>query len=200
GEAGTVAESFRMAPRRVGRVPATLVSANDARGYVYAVLELAERVQFGGDPLKSLQLTNAVEERPANETRSVSRYFCSELEDKPWYYDKEFWSGYLDHLVASRFKRFALAFGLEYDFPRGVTDDYFHFVYPYLVDVPGYPQVRVMQLAAADGTRLATPKPLSAEERARNLAMLRFIASETAARGLQFQLGIWTHAYQWTDS
>jgi hypothetical protein len=200
GEAGTVAESFRMAPGRVGRVPATLVSANDARGYVYAVLELAERVQFGGDPLKSLQLTNAVEERPANETRSVSRYFCSELEDKPWYYDKEFWSGYLDHLVASRFNRFTLGFGLEYDFPRGVTDDYFHFVYPYLVDVPGYPQVRVMQLAAADGTRLATPKPLSTEERAKNLQMLRFVAAETAARGLQFQLGIWTHAYQWTDS
>ena len=30
--------------------------------------------------------------------------------------------------------------------------------------------------------------------------MLRFIAAETAARGLHFQLGIWTHAYEWTDS
>ena len=30
--------------------------------------------------------------------------------------------------------------------------------------------------------------------------MLRYIASETGARGLHFQLGIWTHAYQWTDS
>jgi hypothetical protein len=30
--------------------------------------------------------------------------------------------------------------------------------------------------------------------------MLRYIAAETSARGLQFQLGIWTHAYQWTDS
>lgn len=170
------------------------------RGYAYAVLELAERVQFGGDPVKSLQLTNVVEERPSNETRSVSRYFCNELEDKPWYYDKEFWSGYLDHLVASRFNRFTLGFGLEYDFPRGVTDDYFHFVYPYLVDVPGYLQVRVMQLAAADGTRLVAHRPLSTEECAKNLQMLRFVAAETAARGLQFQLGIWTHAYQWTDS
>ncbi|UWZ81673.1 hypothetical protein [Occallatibacter riparius] len=177
-----------------------LVSAIDTRGFVYALLELAERVQYGDDPLKSLQLAAALQDQPANEVRGVSRYFCSELEDKPWYYDRSFWSGYLDRLVASRFNRFTMAFGLEYDFPRGVTDDYFHFVYPYLVDVPEYPQVRVIQVAAADGTRLATPTPLSADERAKNLDMLRFIAAETAARGLQFQLGIWTHAYQWTES
>ncbi len=200
GALSSAPESLRVTPGTVGRGPAILVSASDARGFVYALLELAERVRYGDDPFRSLQLTKAVEESPANEVRGVSRYFCSELEDKPWYYDREFWSAYLDHLVASRFNRFTFGFGLEYDFPRGVTDDYFHFVYPYLVEVPGYSQVRVMQLAAADGARLATPIPLSAAERARNLDTLRFVAAETAARGLQFQLGIWTHAYQWTDS
>ncbi len=193
-------ESLRMTGGKVGGVPAVLVSASDPRGFVYAILELAERVRYGDDPFRSLQLTNPIEEKPANEVRSVSRHFCSELEDKPWYYDREFWSAYLDHLVESRFNRFTFAFGLEYDFPRGVTDDYFHFVYPYLVEVPGYSQVRVMQLAAPDGVRLATPKALSTEEREKNLETLRFVAAETAARGLQFQLGIWTHAYQWTDS
>jgi hypothetical protein len=200
GERLNIAESLRMTPGRVGGVPAILVSAPDPRGFVYALLELAERVRFGDDPFRSLQLTESVAEEPANEVRSVGRYFCSELEDKPWFYDREFWIGYLDHLVASRFNRFTFAFGLEYDFPRGVTDDYFHFVYPYLVDVPGYPQVRAMELATADGVRLATPKALSTEERDKNFETLRFVAAETAARGLQFQLGIWTHAYQWTDS
>ncbi len=200
GKRLTIAESLRITPGRVGRIPAILVSAPDPRGFIYALLELAERVRYGDDPFRSLQLTESVEEEPANEVRSVSRYFCSELEDKPWFYDREFWIGYLDHLVASRFNRFTMAFGLEYDFPRGVTDDYLHFVYPFLVEVPGYPQVRAMQLAAAGGNRLATPTALSAAERSRNLAMLRFVASETAARGLQFQLGIWTHAYQWTES
>ena len=52
----------------------------------------------------------------------------------------------------------------------------------------------------SDGNTLPTPVPLSVEEREKNLAMFRFIATETAARGLQFQLGIWTHAYEWTDS
>ncbi|MGB6193398.1 MAG: hypothetical protein WBF42_13105, partial [Terracidiphilus sp.] len=200
GSPMTAPESLRMSPGRVGPAPATLVSATDARGFVYALLELAERVQFSTKPVEALSLMQVVEEKPANEERSISRYFCSELEDKPWYYDKAFWQGYLDRLVASRFNRFTLAYGLGYDFPRGVTGDYFHFVYPYLVEVPGYESVRVMQLAASDGTRLATPVLLSREEREKNFEMLRFIAAETGAHGLQFQLGIWTHAYAWTDS
>src|ERR1019366_5341851 len=53
------------------------------------------------------------------------------MEDKPWYYDKAFWSRYLDLLVAARFNRFTFSYGLEYDFPRGVTDDYFHFPSPH---------------------------------------------------------------------
>lgn len=199
-ELGTVAESLQLTPGLCGKSPAVLLSALDARGFAYGLLELAERVQFGVDPIAALQLTQAVKETPANAVRSVSRYFCSELQDNPWYNDKTFWTGYLDRLAASRFNRFTLAFGLGYDFPRGVTGDYFHFAYPYLVDVPGYPRVRVVQLAAADGTRLATPRPLSTQEREKNLEMLRFIAAETGARGLQFQLGIWTHAYAWTDS
>ena len=196
----TAPESLRLAPGKLGRTPATLVAANDVRGFVYGLLELTERVQFAANPLQALSLPHVVDEQPANETRSVSRYFCSEIEDKTWYYDKAFWRGYLDRIIASRFNRFTLAYGLGYDFPRGVTGDYFHFVYPYLVEVPGYENVRVMQLAAPDGARLPTPVQLSAGEREKNFEMLRFIAAETGARGLQFQLGIWTHAYAWTDS
>jgi len=195
----SAAESFRLTQGRYLTAPAILVSGSDARGYVYALLELAERVAFGADPTTALHLAKAVEEEPANEVRSVGRYFSSELEDKPWFYDKDFWQGYLDLLAASRFNRFCLAFGLEYDFPRGVTSDYLNFPYPYLVEVPGY-DLRVMQLAAADGTRLATPVALSGEERKKNLEAVKFIAAQTAARGLHFQLGIWTHAYAWTDS
>jgi hypothetical protein len=191
---------LRLSAGKVGRARALLVSGGDVRGYVYGLLELADRVRYGADPVEALRLTAVVEEKPANDVRCVSRYFCSELEDKSWYYDKAFWTGYLDSVVANRFNRFTMAYGLEYDFPRGVTDDYLHFAYPYLIDVTGYPGVRVMQLAAPDGTRLPTPLPVSKAERDRNFDMLRFIAAETGARGLHFQLGIWTHAYQWTDS
>jgi hypothetical protein len=190
-------ESIRLTPGRLAETPAIWVSAIDQRGFIYGLLELAERVQFNPDPAAALQLTGTIEETPANEVRSIARAFCSEIEDKEWYYDKEFWRGYLDVLVASRFNRFNFAFGFGYDFPRGVTGDYFHFPYPYLVEVPGY-DVRVVRLTNEAGEQ--NPTPFSAEEREKNLEMLRFIAAETSARGLQFQLGIWTHAYEWTDS
>ncbi|HUV97704.1 MAG TPA: hypothetical protein VMV98_09560 [Acidobacteriaceae bacterium] len=194
------AESVRLAPGRMREVPAVLVSAIDSRGFVYGLLELAERVQFGTNPMQALHLNVAVEEKPANDVRCIGRYFCSEIEDKPWYYDKKFWRGYLDLLVASRFNRFNLGFGLGYDFPKGVTGDYLHFLYPYLVEVPGYEGVRVLRLATPEGKPLASAEPLSVEERNKNMEALRWIAAETGKRGLQFQLGIWTHAYAWTDS
>ena len=145
------------------------------------MLELAERVQSNSDLATGLHLDQAHEDHPANQVRSVSRLFCSEVEDKPWYYDKDFWRGYLDVLAASRFNRFNFTFGLGYDFPRGVTGDYFHFPYPYLVDVPGY-DVRVVRLANEAGEQ--NLPPFTAEEREKNLQMLRFIAAETSARGL----------------
>jgi len=192
-------ESFALTPIRYAGVQATIVSGSDVRGYVYGLLELAERVRFGADARTALRVAEPILERPANEVRSVGRYFCSEVEDKPWLYDKDFWLGYLDLLVACRFNRLCLAFGLEYDFPKGVTSDYLHFPYPYLLNVPGY-NVRVMQRAAPDGTMLPAPVELSDHERQMNLEALKFIAAQTAARGLDFQLGIWTHAYKWTDS
>lgn len=163
----------------------TVVASGGARGLVYGLLELAERVQTSADPLSALHILHPVHERPASRVRSLLRAFCSKVEDPAWFYDKEGWSRYLDLIVASRFNRVQMAFGFGWDFPRGVTEDYFHFVYPYLVDVPGY-DVRV--------------EPLAAGERARNFDMLKFLTREAGLRGLDFQLGIWTHAYKWVES
>ncbi|HWB85496.1 MAG TPA: hypothetical protein VG675_15235 [Bryobacteraceae bacterium] len=179
------AEAFALKPAALRSKPAVLACASDARGLVYALLELADRARYEPDVVSVLKTASAANEHPANELRSNSRAFVTEVEDKAWYYDKDFWRAYLTTLATNRFNRFNFALGMGYDFPRGVTGDYFHFPYPYLVDVPGY-HVRVV--------------PLSAAERERNMEMLRFITDETAARGIEFQLGIWTHAYAWTDS
>jgi hypothetical protein len=190
-------ESLHLTPGRLFGTQAVWVSASGERGFVYGLLEMAERVQFLPEPLAALHLDAAIEEKPANEVRSVCRLFCSEVEDLPWYYDKDFWRTYLDALAASRFNRFNFSYGLAYDFPRRVTGDYLHFPYPYLLEVPGY-DVKIVRLANEAGEK--NLPPFSAEEREKNLKALQFIAAETSARGLQFQLGIWTHAYAWTDS
>ncbi len=184
-------ESTALIPGHLNQAPSVLATGSDVRGITYAILELADRVRSatseGRDPITALHLAAPYIETTPNKVRAVSRGFCSELEDKPWYYDRAFWTQYLDTLAAARFNRFALTFGLGYDFPNGVTGDYLHFPYPYLVEVPGYEQVNV-------------EPALQPGERQRNFEALQFIAAETARRGLEFQLGIWTHAYAWTNS
>jgi hypothetical protein len=164
-----------------------LATGSDVRGIVYAVLELADRIRLSDLPMLELQLAAPLVETTPNKVRSVARAFVSEIEDKAWFYDRAFWTAYLDTLAAARFNRFNFALGFGWDFPRGVTGDYFHFPYPYLVEVPGYEQVHV-------------EPALEHGERQRNLETLQFIAAETARRSMDFQLGIWTHAYEWTDS
>ncbi len=157
----------------------------DPRGLSYALLELADRVQHSENTVASLAVPKPVIERPANTVRSVTRLFSSDIEDKPWYNDREMWPEYLSTIAAQRFNRFNLSFGLGYDFLTSVTDAYFLFVYPFLLSVAGY-NVRVPQLPDA--------------ERDHNLEMLRFIGEQTAARGMEFQLGLWMHGYRWNNS
>src|SRR5262249_31835183 len=148
----------------------------------YGLLEVADRLTYSNAPLATLRNPEPLIEKPVNPIRSVTRYFESDVEDKSWFYDKSFWESYLSMLVAQRFNRFSLAFGLGYNRPRNVHDAYFYFAYPFLFSVPGH-KVLV--------------RGLPNEERDRNFAMLRWIGDEVTARGLDFQLGIWTHAYQW---
>ena len=157
------------------------VSGADVRGLVYALLEAADRVRFAG----AFHLPEPFTEKPANSIRCISRCFESDVEDKSWFHDRAFWRAYLSMLAAQRFNRFSLTLGLGYNAPRGVTDAYFYFAYPFLLAVPGY-DVHAVGLPDA--------------ERDRNLETLQFIGKETVARGLQFQLGLWTHAYQWINS
>ncbi len=56
GQKPTGEESLRMSPGQVGRTPALLVEATDALGFVYALLELAERVEYGADVRGALHL------------------------------------------------------------------------------------------------------------------------------------------------
>jgi hypothetical protein len=178
-------EALALRPEKRDSRSVLTAAGSDPRGLVYALLELADRAAHADDPRAALALRAAVTERPANVIRSVTRCFVSNVEDKPWFHDRSMWPAYLTMLATQRFNRFSLAFGIGYDFTRQIRDCYLHFAYPFLLGVPGY-QVRAV--------------PLADEERDRNLEMVRYISEQTAARGLQFQLALWTHAWQWTES
>jgi hypothetical protein len=183
--APTEAESLCLAQSETDGRTVLLAAGTDALGLVYAVTELADRVSCLATGRRALEFAQPVIERPASRTRSMMRGFCSEVEDKDWFYDRDFWRSYLTTLVTSRLNRLSLPLGMGYNSAHGVTDGYLVFPYPFFVAVPGF-DVRA--------------KNLSDEECTRNLGTLKFIGEECARRGLRFQLGIWTLAYQWPAS
>jgi hypothetical protein len=178
-------EALALAQSKAAGRDLLLASGADPRGLAYALLELADRVRHSEDPLAAIDVRRPILERPANRIRGINRSFVSDVEDKAWFNDRSFWEQYLSMLATQRFNRLSLTLGLGYNFPRNVTDAYFYFAYPFLVSPPGH-RVRAVNLPDS--------------ERDRNLEMLRFISDQTVARGIEFQLAIWTHAYQWVNS
>jgi len=175
------------APQALGLVPgksALLACGYDSLGLVYALLDLADRVRNGAGAA-ALQVRKPIAEQPANTVRGVTRLFVSDVEDKSWFYDRALWIDYLTTLATHRFNRFNLTFGVGYNGASNIPDSYFYFAYPFLLPVPGY-NVRAAGLPDS--------------ERDQNLEMLKFISEQTVARGLQFQLGLWMHGYEWIDS
>jgi len=183
--APTEAESLCLVQSEAEGRPVLLAAGADAIGLVYALTELADRVSCLATGRSALEFTEPVIERPASRTRSMMRGFNSEVEDKVWFYDRDFWRSYLSMLVTSRVNRLSLTTGMGYNSASGISDGYLLFPYPFFVAVGGY-DVRA--------------KGLSDEEREHNLATLKFIGEECARRGLRFQLGIWTLAYKWKGS
>jgi len=159
-----------------------ILACGDVRGLMYALLELADRARHSDSPLSALEQPEAIAERPFNSIRGVGRIFSSDIQDKPWFYDRDMWPSYFSMLATQRFNRFSLNFGIGYDFLDDVRDAYFLFAYPFLLSVPGY-NVRAVNLPD--------------RERDRNLEMLQFISAQAVAHGIDFQLGIWTHGYRW---
>ncbi len=180
-----VPEAIGLASAGIADRSAVVACGNDARGLMYALLDVADRISRTDPPLAALRTIRPTVEAPSNRIRSVARLFASDVEDKGWFRDKAFWREYLTMLARERFNRFNLTLGLGYDFARQVRDAYFYFAYPFLLAVPNY-NVRVIGL--------------SEKERDENLELLKFMSDEAVQRGLDFQLGIWTHTYRWTDS
>jgi hypothetical protein len=178
-------ESLCLVRTQAGGRSGLLAAGTDERGLVYALTELADRVSSLATGRAALEFAEPVVESPASRIRSILRGFSSEVEDKEWFYDRDYWRSYLTMLVSCRVNRLNFALGMGYNSVEHVTDGYLVFPYPFFVEVPG---------------RVVRAHGLADDERVRNLATLKFIAKECARRGLLFQLGIWTLAYQWMNS
>ena len=94
-------ESLALVAARPAGRQALPASGSDARGLVYALLEVADRVRHSPPP-EPLRYDKPMVERPANAVRSAMRSFTCEALDKPWFYDREMWPRYLTMLANAR--------------------------------------------------------------------------------------------------
>lgn len=177
------AESFAVARLTLPDGERLVLVGADARGSVYGLLELVDLLECAEDPATALSTIQPSYQHPRVAVRSVSRMFACQRTDLAWFHDRAFWDEYLTELAKQRFNRFSLGFGLAYDYliDKRVTDNYFCFLYPFILSVPGY-DVAVAGLTEA--------------ERRRNLESLQYVAAAAAQRGLEFSLGLWNHAYR----
>lgn len=146
-----------------------LIAGSDARGLSYALLEAARALELAPEGQGPLAAVPAVIEAPFLAERSMTMHLFNADLETSWYFDEDFWRDYFKMLASNRYNNFTLTFSDQ--------TNYLTPIYAFLVDVPGYADVRV--------------KGLTREDRARNLRMLRRIAELARERGLDFTLGIW---------
>ena len=149
-----------------------VIAGHDDRGLTYALRDAARGIAvLPKEKPWHEGLTPAVEQ-PFLKVRNVSVHLFNADCEREWFFSEEFWRFYFQRLSLSRFNRCTLTFCDQ--------TNYLCPPYAYLVEMPEYPDVRV-----ADCT---------AEQRAKNLAMVRRIAELADEYAVDFDLGIWMQA------
>ncbi|MDQ2948674.1 MAG: hypothetical protein M3Y27_22505, partial [Acidobacteriota bacterium] len=143
------------------------ITGSDERGLMYGLLEAAAQIRASG------RLSDA-SGCPDVAMRGI-RYFLHNHDlEQNWYYSRDYWDDYFAMLARNRFNRFNLVFAHQ--------TNYLAPPYPFWLDLPEFPQIRV--------------PGLSADQRNTNLQMLQYISQAAADHGIDFTLGVWEHNIQ----
>ena len=169
-------ESLVLHPLAAGGV---LICGRDECGLMYALLEAARSVELAAPEVDVCAAITPAIQSPHLAWRSMQLFLCNRRLEEVWFYDEEFWDEYLERLARCRYNNLSLTFGHQIA--------YLSPPYPFLLEVPEFPQVR--------------PIGFTAEQCARHLDMLIRIAEWTRQRGLHFTFGVWSqHAQDYGDS
>lgn len=151
------------------------VAGSDARGLMYGLLEVAERVGWAESPPAPFSEVRDTEEKPYCPERALSIYTFNRAYWESRFYDEAYWTRYLDLLAQNRFDSLVVIFGYE-------NGGFLAPCYPYFFDVDGFPGVRMVGI---------TP-----EQQRRNLDALNRLIQMAHERGIKFTVGIWDHIYR----
>jgi len=168
-------EALMVRRRQVQGKPAVILCGSDARGLMYAALDVAERVLWndaGGNPFLYVQDAS---EKPDILERAVSIYTMQRAYFESRLYDETYWQRYFDMLARSRINSFVVIFGYE-------NGGFMAPPYPYFFDVAEFAQVKLIGITA--------------EQQQRNVAAFRKMIEIAHAHGIDFTAGIWDHIYR----
>ena len=154
---------------------ALLLSSSDDRGLMYALLEVADRIGWAKDKALPLSEVRDTVESPDVADRDVVILTMQKHQYEDRLHDENYWIKYFDTLADDRFNAIEVKFAYE-------ANGYNCPVYPYYMDVNGFPHVKVTGL--------------SKEEQQRNLTDLHRLVRVAHERGIRVTFGIWCHYYR----
>ncbi len=159
--------------------PMLLVSGRDDRGLMYALLEVAERIGWARDKSALLSEVENLTESPEVADRGVTIFTMQKHQYEDRLHDENYWVQYFNMLAEDRFNTVEVKFAYE-------ANGYNCPVYPYYIDVQGFPNVRV--------------SGLSKQEQQQNLSDLHRLVRLAHERGIRVQFGIWCHYDRFTPT
>ena len=119
--------------------PAVILCGADARGLMYAALDVADRVGWAREAaIRSAKCATPPKSRYLAE-RGISIYTMQRAYFESRFYDEQYWERYFDMLAASRINSFVVIFGYE-------NGGFLAPLYPYFFDVGGFPGVELVGL------------------------------------------------------
>jgi len=153
----------------------TYIYGANGTGLMYALLDIAHKIQFNPSERSLEELVTEITEIPDMKDRSISTYTMQRAWFEQRLFDERYWEKYFDLLAESRFNSFVVIFGYE-------NGGFMAPPYPYFFNTNGFPDV------AMGG--------LSPGLQKKNRQAFNRMIDMAHARGIRVIASIWDHIYR----
>ncbi|MDR2057373.1 MAG: hypothetical protein LBP83_03650 [Dysgonamonadaceae bacterium] len=170
-----VTEALIIRKTHFGGKPMLVIGGYDNRGLMYGLLDVANRISWSDDQSNPLQYVRETTSVPNIKERGLAMYTMNRAYWESRFYDKHFWTQYLDMMAQNRFNMLEILFGYE-------NGGFMAPCYPYFFHVEGFPEVKMADITV--------------EQQQLNVATMNQVIEMAHGRGINIRLGIWDHIYR----
>ncbi len=170
-----VPEAFSIWKTESETKPVFVVCGYDNTGLMYALLDLAEQIQWQKNNKVDFALIENKTEKPFLKDRAVSIYTMHRKYFESRLYDEAHWERYFSMLAQSRINSFKIIFGYE-------NGGFMAPVYPFFFNLEEFPEVKLNNI---------TP-----EQQHKNTGAFNRMIEIAHAHGIKVTPAIWDHIYR----